>query len=127
MGLQHHVPAKRLTKDYFRRWWYWKGVSKARLERRHPITELGIDLREARTVAGVPRFMVGSALRDAVAWVGTWLPSDARERMRCEARLCYFAGYWTGARAPEVENPGRRAPNSGKSVPRKAATWFLHL
>jgi hypothetical protein len=127
MGLQHHVPAKRLTKDYFRRWWYWKGVSKARLERRHPITELGIDLRQAPTVAGVPRFMIGSALRDAVAWMGAGLSRDALERMRREARLCYFAGYWTGARAPEVEDPGHRAPNSGKSVPPKAATWFLHL
>ena len=127
MGLQHHVPARRLTKDYFRRWWYWKGVSKARLERRHPITELGIDLRQAPTVAGVPRFMVGSALRDAVAWVGTGLSRNALERMRREARLCYFAGYWSGARAPEVEDPGHRAPNSGKTVPPKAATWFLHL
>jgi glycosyltransferase involved in cell wall biosynthesis len=76
MGLHHHVPAKRLTKDYFRRWWYWKGVSKARLERRHPVTELGLDLRKVPTLAGVPRFMAGTALRDAARWLGACLSTN---------------------------------------------------
>ncbi|MCU1385817.1 MAG: hypothetical protein JWL71_4514 [Acidobacteria bacterium] len=103
MGLQHHVPAARLTKDYFRRWWFWKGVSKSRLERRHPVTELGIDLREVPTIAGVPRFMFGSALRDAVRWVGASVTRNTVERVRREMRLCYFAGYLKGVRGARQE------------------------
>src|SRR5262245_36580313 len=41
MSLHHHVPARRLTREYFRQWWYWKGVSRSRLEQRHRITEIG--------------------------------------------------------------------------------------
>jgi glycosyltransferase involved in cell wall biosynthesis len=98
MSLRHHVPAKRLTKDYFRRWWYWKGVSKARLERHHPITELGLDLTKVPRLFGVPRFMTGSAIRDAWGWLRASATMNAIERTRREMRLCYFAGYATGVR-----------------------------
>ena len=101
MALHHHVPAKRLTKDYFRRWWYWKGVSKSRLERRHPITELGVDLTDVPTIAGVPRFLLGSALRDAARWLGASISGNTVERARREMMLCYFAGYVRGARTAE--------------------------
>lgn len=110
MGLHHHVPAKRLTKDYFRRWWYWKGVSKARIERRHPITELGINLTSVPRIGGVPRFMIGSAVRDVAGWLGAALAGNAVERMRREMMLCYFTGYLKGGPAMDehyrpVEHP----------------------
>ena len=44
MVLDHVVPASRLTWSYFWRWWFWKGVSHARVHRLHGRTELGIDL-----------------------------------------------------------------------------------
>src|SRR5205807_3957165 len=93
-----------LTKEYFRRWWYWKGFSKARLERRHPITELGVDLRHVPLLAGMPRFMIGSAARDVGAWLRACLERNETERMRRELRLRYFFGYIRGARAGKVEN-----------------------
>ena len=93
MSLYHHVPASRLTPSYFRRWWFWKGISKHRLERRHPITELGVDLSRVPKIAGVPRFMYGSALRDAAAWLSALASRDSTRRMRHEMMLCYFAGY----------------------------------
>jgi glycosyltransferase involved in cell wall biosynthesis len=127
MELHHHVPATRLTKEYFRRWWYWKGVSKSRLERRHPITELGVDLRQVPTVAGVPRFLMGSALRDATMWVGATLSRNAVEQMRREVRLCYFVGYLKGARSAETAQLTRATPTNGKSVPSGSATPSLHL
>jgi len=101
MGLQHHVPAKRLTRAYFRRWWFWKGVSKSRLEQRHPVTEMGIDLSHVPRVLGVPRFLFGSALRDLGGWMRALLTLDATERVRREMMLCYFAGYLKGARTAE--------------------------
>jgi glycosyltransferase involved in cell wall biosynthesis len=101
MGLQHHVPAKRLTRAYFRRWWFWKGVSKSRLEQRHAVTEMGIDLSHVPRVLGVPRFLFGSALRDLGGWLRALFILDATERVRREMMLCYFAGYLKGARTAE--------------------------
>jgi glycosyltransferase involved in cell wall biosynthesis len=98
MSLHHHVPAKRLTPAYFRRWWFWKGISKRRLERRHPVTELGVDLSRVPKVAGIPRYMFGSALRDAVGWLSAVASGNPANRMRHEMMLCYFAGYLRGAR-----------------------------
>jgi len=96
MAIEHHVPASRLTREYFRRWWFWKGVSKSRIERRHPTTELGVDLASVPRVGGVPRFMFGTAARDLAGWI---VATSARERTRREMMLCYFAGYCRGARA----------------------------
>src|SRR5262249_8544410 len=69
MRVEHHVPARRLRPEYLRRWWFGKGVSRARLERLHPLTELGLDLRTVPTIAGIPRFLFGTALRDVMRWV----------------------------------------------------------
>jgi glucosyl-dolichyl phosphate glucuronosyltransferase len=100
MLLHHHVPAARLTRSYFRRWWYWKGVSRSRLDQRHPVTELGVDLSRVMRLGGVPRFMVGSAARDAVGWVAALISWDTISRMRHETMLCYFAGYVRGTLVP---------------------------
>jgi glucosyl-dolichyl phosphate glucuronosyltransferase len=97
-SLHHHVPAARLTRSYFRRWWFWKGLSKCRVERRHPVTELGLDLSRVPKVAGVPRFMFGSAIRDFAGWITALVSRDPASRMRHEMMLCYFAGYLRGAR-----------------------------
>ncbi len=53
----HYVPPERLTKSYFRRWCFWRGVSRGIIGRgrREPVAYL----------AGVPRFLYGSALRGA--------------------------------------------------------------
>ena len=104
MSLHHHVPARRLTRAYFRRWWYWKGVSRARLERRHAVTELGVDLTRVPKIAGVPRFIYGSAIRNLSAWLLALLTFDRVNRMRHEVMLYYFLGYVHGARGE------RRAP-----------------
>ena len=92
MVLDHHVPSRRLRAEYWRRWWYGKGISRARLEAIHPLTELGLDLRHTPTVAGVPRFLFGMAARDAVAW-GAGNPSPrCRRRIAAETQLWYVAG-----------------------------------
>jgi glycosyltransferase involved in cell wall biosynthesis len=107
MALHHHVPASRLTRSYFRRWWFWKGVAKSRLEQRHVVTEMGIDLAHVPRVLGAPRFLFGSALRDLGGWMRALLTLNATERVRREVMLCYFAGYLKGARTDALR--GRRA------------------
>jgi glycosyltransferase involved in cell wall biosynthesis len=56
--IHHYVPAERMTKQYFRRWCFWRGVSQGVIDRkrRAPV----------RYLLGVPRYMFGVALR------GTW-------------------------------------------------------
>lgn len=93
MRLRHHVPAERLTRQYYRRWWYWKGVARARMQDLHPVSELGVDLRAVPLLVGLPRFLWGGALRDAVAWVRAAVVGDAVSNAEREMMLAFFAGY----------------------------------
>jgi glycosyltransferase involved in cell wall biosynthesis len=110
MSLRHHVPARRLTRAYFREWWYWKGVSRARLEQHHVVTELGLDLSTVPRIAGVPRFMFGSAVRSLMSWMLALVTFDGIGRMRHEVMLYYFFGYVNAVRA------ARRAPSVADRV-----------
>jgi hypothetical protein len=98
MELHHHVPPERLTKRYFRRWWYWKGVSRARVDAMHQLTELGLDLRGVPYVARVPRFVWGLLLRGAVNWIGAAARRErlnaARYQMQCAYALGYVRACW---------------------------------
>jgi len=93
MQAYHHVPVSRMTKTYFRRWWFWRGISRARLDEMHPITETGLDLSRVPCVGGVPRFMIGDTLRETRRWVASTVSSSAAEHLASELRLAYLAGY----------------------------------
>ena len=118
MEVHHHIPAARLTKAYFRRWWMGKGVSRAMLERMQPVTDRGLDLRTVPHVLGVPRYMYGSLLRDLVAIVRARLRGDVAAAFRHEMMVRFFGGYfrarWNGrhagctpARHPVSSDPQR--------------------
>ena len=102
MHVQHHIPSARLTRRYFRRWWNGKGFSKAALEAIQPLTELGLDLRRVPHVGGVPRYMLGDALRDLKGYARALILGTAGDRMRHAMRLSYFAGF---ARARGLRRP----------------------
>jgi glucosyl-dolichyl phosphate glucuronosyltransferase len=93
MWLEHLVPASRLTGEYYRRWWYWKGVARAQMQDLHPVTELGLDLRAVPQFAGTPRFLWGSALRQARGWVQAAFAGADVPRAEAEMSLAYFLGY----------------------------------
>lgn len=57
----HHVLEERLKKSYFRRWCFWRGVSRGLMDRVHPLPVVYL--------AGVPRFLYGRAGRGAAAIV----------------------------------------------------------
>lgn len=56
--IRHYVPPERLTKRYFRRWCFWRGVSQGVLDKRRPAA--------VPYSLGVPRYIVGSALRAGI-------------------------------------------------------------
>jgi glycosyltransferase involved in cell wall biosynthesis len=94
MRVHHHIPASRLTRAYFRTWWYGKGVSRSALERMQPVTEQGVDLRQTPHVLRVPRYLYGSALRDVAGWVKNVALGRTADAFRHEMMLMFFAGYF---------------------------------
>jgi len=107
MRVAHHVPAVRLTKQYFRRWWFWKGLSRARVDAIHHETELGLDLRRVPYVLGVPRFVWGQIPREALQFARAWLTARHTDAMRHAMRLAYCFGYiracWSRRTAAPVD------------------------
>lgn len=100
MAVDHHVPASRLTRSYFRRWWFMKGMGRCHLEQIHPVTELGIDLKGVPKIAGMPRYMYGSAVRDIAGYLRALATRDLTSAVRHEMMLCYFAGYARASLSP---------------------------
>lgn len=105
MEVHHHVPASRLTKRYYRRWWFWKGVSRARVDAMHHRTELGLDLRAVPYVARVPRFVFGGLARALLRYGAAQVRRDAREAARHEMHCAYALGYMKACWAPPASYP----------------------
>ena len=88
--IYHYVPPERLTKTYFRRWCFWRGVSR------------GIRDREARTpvayLAGVPRWLYGQAVRGAVTRVKSALRPGSHPDRSFSGELAVWdlAGFFYG-------------------------------
>jgi glycosyltransferase involved in cell wall biosynthesis len=120
--VQHLIPADRLTKRYFRRWFYWRGISRAML---YADTGLDMEKPEQSTldfaavphVAGVPRYLFRSAVIAAAKAVRAWLRRDPVASFDRELWLCAFAGIvrqrWKDRHRPI----GRRASAPQASSP----------
>jgi glucosyl-dolichyl phosphate glucuronosyltransferase len=73
--VHHLIPRDRLTKSYFRRWFYWRGISRAILYAQTGLDmespeRSSLDFSSVPHLGGVPRYLFRSAamaLRDAVA------------------------------------------------------------
>lgn len=120
MLLHHHVPATRLTKEYFRRWWFWKGVARARVDAMHQRTELGLDLTQVPYLARVPRFIWGLLPRALLHWLRAFAGRDRRTAVKHEMECAYVLGYiracWT-RRAAQPEEP-LSTPQESASISR---------
>jgi glycosyltransferase involved in cell wall biosynthesis len=95
--VRHVIPRERVTKRYYRRWFYWRGISRAML---YAETRLDMEAPEQSTldfdrvphVLGVPRYMFRSALRAAKNAVLGKFRRDAVAAFEHEVWLCFFAG-----------------------------------
>ena len=95
--VQHLIPADRLTKQYFRRWFYWRGISRAML---YADTGLDMEKPEQTTldfsavphVAGVPRYMFRSAAKALKESIVAAITGDSIVSFDRELWLCFFAG-----------------------------------
>jgi glucosyl-dolichyl phosphate glucuronosyltransferase len=97
MIVHHVIEAERLNKEYFRRWFYWHGISRAIL-----FAKLGVDMESpdqsrldysrVPQIAGIPRYMYRQVLTRAGAMLGAQLRRDPALAFEHELWLCFFAG-----------------------------------
>jgi glycosyltransferase involved in cell wall biosynthesis len=97
LTLRHVIPADRLSKRYFRRWFYWRGISRALLFQQQGLDmespqETLHDFRRVRMIAGVPRYLYRVALRHAALAISARLRGQHVESFEAELWLWMFAG-----------------------------------
>jgi glycosyltransferase involved in cell wall biosynthesis len=97
MVVHHKVPVERLNKSYFRRSFYWRGVSRAILYRR-----TGVDMEDPELsslqfshvphVAGVPRYLYRKVLTAAFGLLKGLTRHDRDAVLEQEMQLWFYAG-----------------------------------
>jgi glucosyl-dolichyl phosphate glucuronosyltransferase len=97
MLVHHLVPADRLRKSYFRRWFYWYGISRAVMYAQYGLDmespdERTLDFSAVPHLAGVPRFMFRSALQHLRQSITCMFAGRWAESFEHELWLCFFAG-----------------------------------
>lgn len=97
MVLEHMIPAERLTKAYFRRWFYWRGISRALLYGRAGLDmespeQTTLDFSRVPHVLGVPRYLFRTAASNLAAGVGFLLRGERERAFERELWLWFFAG-----------------------------------
>ena len=96
-ALRHIIPAARLQKSYFRRWFYWRGISRALLYERSGLDmeapeQTTLDFRTVPHVFGVPRYLYRKTVAAAGHWLAATLGGDAVTAFDYELWLWFFAG-----------------------------------
>lgn len=97
IAVHHVIPAERLRKSYFRRWFYWRGISRARLYERSGLDMEAPEQRAAGAgavahVFGVPRYLYRTAITHARDWLAALVRRDPVASFDHELWLWFFAG-----------------------------------
>ena len=115
--VRHYVPADRLTRRYFRRWFYWHGKTQAlMLDDLFPNVGMAVVPR----IAGVPRFLYRDGLLRLWKYLQTAGRHDALDVLVEELHLMQFMGLYIelwrqtfgtsivagGPRTSTVDGPG---------------------
>jgi len=114
MVVHHLVARDRLEKQYFRRWLYWHGISRAML-----FLQRGFDMEEPelerppyagdRQVGGVPLHLIRKALRSTLSLMWQTLKGNVAAAFEYELWLCFFAGVvrqrWADRHLPIAAGP----------------------
>ena len=107
--VQHVIPADRLNKRYFRRWFYWRGISRALLFQQRGLDmespqDTRHDFSRVPLIAGTPRYLFRLALSHARQAVVDRLRGRHVTAFEHELWLWMFAGIlrqrWRDREAP---------------------------
>lgn len=114
MVVRHVIPASRLRKSYFRRWFYWRGVSRALLYEKAGLDmeapeRTTLDFRTVPHVLGVPRYLYRKALASAIGGVRAALRRDPVTAFEEELWVWFFLGIlrqrWKDRRGVRTATP----------------------
>jgi glucosyl-dolichyl phosphate glucuronosyltransferase len=95
--VHHVIPEDRLTKRYFRRWFYWHGISRAilyqnnRLDMESP-ERTALDFSKVPHIAGVPRYLFRTCVHKFFSIWRAMARRDAIARFEDELWIWFFAG-----------------------------------
>jgi glycosyltransferase involved in cell wall biosynthesis len=92
VAVRHLVPASRLTRRYFRRWFYWHGRTMAKMA---DAVYLDLDLSRVPSIAGVPRFVYREFLQQCRRWIGRVGRSDGLAVLIEEVMLVEYVGFFS--------------------------------
>ena len=97
MVVYHIVPVERLRKQYFRRWFYWHGISRAILHEEFGLDmetpeDTVLDFSTVPRIAGVPRYMFRTCLRQLTKMVKAIAKNDDAKAFDQELWLWFFLG-----------------------------------
>lgn len=107
--LRHIIPANRLNKAYFRRWFYWRGISRALLYQQHGFDmespqETTLDFSRVAHLAGVPRYLFRTLAGNVKGLAVASARRDPLAAFEHELWLWMFAGIlrqrWRDRRTP---------------------------
>ncbi|HET7219793.1 MAG TPA: glycosyltransferase family 2 protein [Vicinamibacterales bacterium] len=116
MVVRHVIQRDRLQKRYFRRWYYWNGISRALLYRDAWIDmqapeDAALDFSRVPHILGVPRFFYRKVLREIRRMVVSAWHGDKVESFDAELWLFFFAGVlrqrWRDRKLPRPERSAR--------------------
>jgi glucosyl-dolichyl phosphate glucuronosyltransferase len=109
--IYHYVSPERVTKRYFRRWCFWRGVSLGILDRQQP--------QRVPYLLGIPRYLIGSTLRGTGMLVRLGPFGDEARRFESELAwwdlmgFCY-GRHWEAARDPHPSKPPAPSPHTAR-------------
>jgi glycosyltransferase involved in cell wall biosynthesis len=86
--IYHCISSARFSREYYRRWCFWRGLSRGLMDRRHPLP--------VTYFAGVPRFLWGRAARALVRLSLNRFRKSTPEAFTEELRMWDLAGYFYG-------------------------------
>jgi glycosyltransferase involved in cell wall biosynthesis len=87
--VRHFVPAARLTRTYFRQWFFWLGKTHAlMLNDLYP----ELNMPEVTRIGGVPRFLLRQSLEQIARWLRSLAGGDALTTFIEELRALQYIG-----------------------------------
>jgi glycosyltransferase involved in cell wall biosynthesis len=122
--VRHVIHGDRLNKTYFRRWFYWRGISRALMYRQHGLDmespqRATLDFSTMPHLGGVPRYLYRTAARTLLQVVAGRVRGDEQGAFEKELLLWMYAGIvrqrWKDRGAPLPWKTGAR-PAAGAST-----------
>jgi glycosyltransferase involved in cell wall biosynthesis len=109
MVVYHLVPLERLKKSYFRRWFYWHGISRAILYENFGLDmespeESNLDFSKVPHIVGVPRYMFRRCINSFVKMLRAYGRRELSAAFDQELWMWFFLGIirqrWKSRRKP---------------------------